>query len=335
MKYDIPEPITERAISQAVEVLLQKSGYRILPQLRIRTRRPDVVGLKGDEIVIVEAKGPDGDIRKALALTALYSTDATLAYLAMPAERIHGTVIRAAKALGIGLIGVGEKARIELKAVSSEPRASLLRRVRRARNFSTHSIGEDARGRASPALDRLLRHRRVLEALLSRPARRLTIRELSQEARTSYSTTWRIVRDLESLGAIVSEHVGTSRVLVPNQQAPVVQELQNLAGLELSPHRLAAREFAGLLNRVPEVRRAMLFGSVAQRREAPTSDVDIAIVLRKKQQSVVSRIYEIAQGVQDRTRMKIVPLFISESELNSEDLLARSIKSGEVLLERP
>jgi len=317
----------------AVEALLRQSGYRILPPLRIRTWRPDVVGVKGDEVVIVEAKGQGSDIRKALAQTALYSTDASSAYLALPTERIREDVRKAAEVLGIGLIGVDERARIELEAVSSEPRASFLRRVHGVRNPLGHPTGEVRRG-ASPAINRLVKHRRVLEVLLARKGRRFTIRELSLEAGTPYSTTWRIARDLEALGAIVTERVGTSRVLTPNQQAPVVQELENLVSLELAPHRLAAKEFAELLRRVPEVRQAILFGSVARGSETTASDVDIAVVLRRKGESVVTRIYDIAESVQDRTRMKIVPLFVSKSDLSSESRLARSIRSGEVLLER-
>lgn len=333
MKHSISQRVTEKGVVDAVDSLLRKSGYRILPQLRIRTWRPDVVGVKGDKVVIVEARGQQSDMKKALAQTALYSTDATSAYLALPTERIQKNVREAARVLGIGLIGVGERAKIELEAVPSEPRASLVRRIRKARNTAAPPVGE-ARRAASPALARLLRHRRVLEVLLARPGRRFTIRELSREAGTSYSTTWRIARDLESLGAVVGERVGTSRVLSPNQQAPIVRELRDLASLELAPHRLAAKEFAELLAHVPEVRRAILFGSVARGREAATSDVDVAVVLTRKRDSVVNQVYDTAERIQDRTRMKIVPLFVTESELKSESRLARSIKSGEVLLDR-
>src|SRR3989304_3837505 len=333
MKYTTQEPPTEETIVDSVTALLRKAGYQIVPRLRIRQWRPDIVGVRGDEIVIVEAKGQGSDMRKALAQTALYSTDATSAYLALPSERIREDIKEAAKVLEIGLIGVGERAKIELEAVSSEPRASLLRRIRRAGNVPSRRIGK-ARGGGSPVPGRLLRHRRVLETLLAKPGRGFPIRELSLEARIPYSTTWRIAGDLESRGAIVSERVGTARVLSPNQQAPVLQELRRLAGLELSPHRLAAKEFAELLANVPRVQRAILFGSVARGSEAATSDVDVAVVLTRKDESVVNRIYELAEGVQDRTRMKIVPLFMNESELNSAGRLAGSVKSGEVLLER-
>jgi len=316
-----------------VDAFLRKSGYRVLPELRIRTWRPDLVGVKGDEVVIVEAKGHRSDMRRALAQTALYSTDATSAYLALPMERIQRGIKQTAEVLGIGLIGVDEVARIVVEASPSKPRPSLLRRIRRMRNVQPPSSGLPRRTSA-PAIEGVLRHRRVIDVLISRPARRFTIRELSQEAKTPYSTTWRLVRDLDSLGVVISERFGTSRVLTLNQQSPIVTELKRLSSLELAPHRLAARDFAQRLAGVPEVRRAILFGSVATRSETATSDVDIAVVIGRKDDSVLDRIGDIAEDVQDRTRMRIVPLFVSPSELKAETRIARNIRSGEVLFER-
>ena len=333
MKYGIKEQTTEREIVDAVDALLRKSGYRILPQLRIRTWRPDLVGVKDDEVVIVEAKGHRSDMKKALAQTALYSTDATSAYLALPMERIQKGIKKTAEVLGIGLIGVDEAARIVVEASRSKPRPYLVRRIRRTRNVQPPSSGLPRRTSA-PAIDRLLRHRRVIDVLISRPARRFTIRELSQEAKTAYSTTWRLVRDLDSLGVVISERFGTSRVLNLNPQSPIVTELKRLSSLELAPHRLAARDFAQQLTGVPEVRQAILFGSVAKRSEAATSDVDIAIVIERKDDSVLDRIDGIAEDVQDRTRMRIVPLFVSPSERKAETRIAKAIRSGEVLFER-
>jgi len=333
MKYGISKRTTEKEIVDAVDAFLRKSGYRILPQLRIRTWRPDLVGVKDDEVVIVEAKGHRSDMKRAVAQTVLYSTDATAAYLALPMERIQKGIKQTAKVLGIGLIGVDETARIVVEASPSKPRPSLLKRIRKTRKVQPPSSGLPRRT-SVPPIDGLLRHPRVLDVLLSRPARRFTIRELSQEAKTPYSTTWRLVRDLDSLGIVISERFGASRVLSLNQQSPIVTELKRLSSLELAPHRLAARDFAQQLAEIPEVRQAILFGSVAKRSETATSDVDVAIVIKRKDHSTLDRISGIVEDVQDRTRMKIVPLLVNPSELKAETRIARSIRSGEVLFER-
>ena len=333
MKHTTSQSLTEKEVIEEVDAFLRKSGYRPLPEIRIRTWRPDLVGIKGEEVVIVEARGKQGDVRRALARTALYSTDATSAYLALPMERIQRNIKETAKVLGIGLIGVDDAAKVVVKASTSKPRASLLKRIRRRRKVQPQPSGLPRRNPAPP-VEGLLRHRRVIDVLISRPARRFTIRELSKEARTPYSTTWRLVQDLDSLGIVVSERLGASRVLSLNQESPIVAELKGLASLELAPHRIAARDFAQRLTGVPEVRQAILFGSVARGSEAATSDVDIAIVIQRKDSPVLDRIHGIAERVQDRTRMRIVPLFLSPSELKAGTQIAKSVRSGEVLFER-
>src|SRR4030067_126444 len=156
MKYSIKEQPTERVFVDAVDALRRKSGYRVLPQLRIRTWRPDLVGVKDDEVVIVEAKGHRSDMKKALAQTALYSTDATSAYLALPMERIQKGIKKTAEVLGIGLIGVDEAARIVVEASRSKPRPYLVRRIRRTRNVQPPSSGF-RRQTSGPANSRLRR----------------------------------------------------------------------------------------------------------------------------------------------------------------------------------
>ena len=182
--------------------------------------------------------------------------------------------------------------------------------------------------------DKMLKHPGILNALLANPKRKFTIRELSVAAHAPYSTTWRIVEDLRSLGAISSERVGPSQHLSLNGDSPVVADLAGLHALDLAPHRAAAREFAKLVAELPEVRKAILFGSVAEGREGATSDIDVAIVLTRRNEAAMNRIYEIVGQVQDRTRLKVVPLAITPSELESQKQVAQAIRAGKVLFER-
>src|SRR3989304_4824057 len=79
--------LTEEEVLDASDALFRGMGYSIIRQLRIRSWRPDLVAVKGNEVVIVETKGHLGELRKAVARTALYATDATAAYLAPPSQR--------------------------------------------------------------------------------------------------------------------------------------------------------------------------------------------------------------------------------------------------------
>ncbi len=333
--YDKQETPTREALESVVEAYLREAGYRTLHGIRIRTWSPDIVAIKGKELLIIEVRGRQGDLRKAIAQTALYATDASSAYLAVPEGRITGDLEAAARVLGIGLLAAGgDRVERVVKAPVVAPRAALVSRVRRAMRKSPGPVHERVLPSRIP-LDRILRHRSILEALLARPGRKFTIRELSAEARTAYATTWRIVGDLVALGAITSERVGPSELLTLRDGSPIVADLRQLRALELAPHRRAAREFARRVSEIPAVERVILFGSVARGREAPGSDVDVAVVTARKAESLRNRVLEIATEVGDRTRMRVVPLILTPREIRSEGQLGESLRSGEVLFERP
>src|SRR3972149_8688713 len=118
-------PLTETDVAEAVDGFLREKGHSLSRQFRIRTWRPDLVAVKDNHIVIVEAKGQFGDLRKAVARTALYATDGAAAYLALPTDRVTETLKDSARTLGIGLIEVREKARVSVTAPIGRPRPAL------------------------------------------------------------------------------------------------------------------------------------------------------------------------------------------------------------------
>src|SRR3990172_8909379 len=319
--------LTEEEVLDASDALFRGMGYSIIRQLRIRSWRPDLVAVKGNQVVIVETKGHLGELRKAVARTALYAMDASAAYLALPSQRSSTSLRGLARTLGIGLIEVNGRARFAVKAPKGVARPAFLLRARRAAEKSPENDIHARRPRPAP-LGRVLRHRRIVEALLVNPKRRFTIRELSIQARTSYATTWRTVEELRALGALTAERVGTSQYLSVNEDSALLADLERIRSLELSPHRAAAREFAQRVAGVPQVKKAVLFGSVAERRETAGSDVDIAVVLSRRTKRAVDRIYDVASEVQDRTRMKVVPMIITREELRARGQLGDALRAG-------
>ncbi|MCK4443947.1 MAG: hypothetical protein KAW09_05355, partial [Thermoplasmata archaeon] len=76
MKYiSKPQNKSEKIVLQAIEDHLRARGHDIVLQMKIRTWRPDLVALKGEDVVIVEVKGSLGDIDKAVAQAAAYTID--------------------------------------------------------------------------------------------------------------------------------------------------------------------------------------------------------------------------------------------------------------------
>lgn len=186
-----------------------------------------------------------------------------------------------------------------------------------------------------PRAARLLRHRAVLETLFANPGREFTVRELGVESRTSYATTWRLVEILRDLGALRAHRVGASHSLSVNPRSPVIPELRRLVTVRLLPHREAARRFARLVARVGGVRKVVLFGSAARGTVRRGSDVDVAVVLDRRADATMARVYEAAARVQDETGLKVVPIGVVPRELDGDTKIARALKDGDVLYERP
>jgi predicted nucleotidyltransferase len=325
--------ITEKDVLEAVEDHFMSRGYVITPEMRIRTWRPDLVALKGKDLVIVEAKGFLGDIDKAIVLAAVYTFDATFTYIAIPEASLTKDMEQKAGALGIGILTVNDGVHTAVKPRKMSPRPSLLRRARAALDDEP-STPERKPFRGRIPYDRFLKHKGIIDVLFSVPGREFTIRELSKEAGSSYATTWRLMSALISMGALRSEVVGSSRLISVNEESPVIEDLEQLGEIDLLPHRKVAKRFAELVSRIPNVLKVILFGSVAEGRATPDSDIDIAVVMMRRSKKAMREAYDMAADIQDETGMAVVPIRILTKELESDDQLIQSLKRGVILFER-
>src|SRR5437879_13422573 len=115
-RYVLKRVLTEEEVLDASDALFRGMDYAIIRQLRIRSWRPDLVAVKGNEVVIVGPKGHLGELRKAVAQTALYATDASAAYLALPSQRSSPPLRELPRTTGIGLSAGYGRARLTVRA---------------------------------------------------------------------------------------------------------------------------------------------------------------------------------------------------------------------------
>ncbi len=180
----------------------------------------------------------------------------------------------------------------------------------------------------------MVKHKSILDALLSFPGRGLTVRELSRESGVSYSTTWRLVEDLKALGLLTARRVGNSWLVSVNPSSPLMPDLARIRSMRLSPHRDAAVAFARLVSGIKEVQKVILFGSVSKGQASVHSDIDIAVVLLGSSSRVMERVYGASLEVQDQTGLTIVPIKITMREFRSNAPFIQEVQMGEVLYER-
>lgn len=176
--------------------------------------------------------------------------------------------------------------------------------------------------------------RRIVGLLLKYPEREFTVNELSGLSGISYPTAWRFARKLDKSGVILTKTVGHSTVCRLNRGSPFLGEVRKALEIELSPHRLAAGGFAAKAKKIADVREIVLFGSVAKGTEKLTSDIDILLITDKKGEGIENKIMSLADKILTESRMRIVPIVLTEKEARESKQFAGELERGEVLYER-
>lgn len=173
-----------------------------------------------------------------------------------------------------------------------------------------------------------------MNLFLKYPERDFTVNELSKLSKTSYATTWRFIQELDRAGLIHTTLVGHSLACKLNQSSSFLREIKKVFEIEFSPHRLVSKEFVDKVKRVSGVKRVILFGSVARGTERLTSDIDIAVIIDKKEKNLESKVTSVADDILKKSKMTIVPFLVTTREILEDRQFGDQLKRGEVLYER-
>lgn len=171
---------------------------------------------------------------------------------------------------------------------------------------------------------------RVLELLLLQPAQRFHVRELARQTGTTAGTLHRELSKLAEAGLLLRERQGNQVLYQANRACPVFEEL---AGLFRKTSGAVSVLQQALLELSPQIRFALLFGSLARGSETPGSDVDVMIVGDAGFAEVVKALYP----AQELLQREINPVVYSDSEFllrlqNKEPLLLEVLSKPRLFL---
>jgi predicted nucleotidyltransferase len=168
-------------------------------------------------------------------------------------------------------------------------------------------------GRRAPARSSLVdalftsTQQRILALLFGQPDRSFFANELIQLARSGTGAVQRELERLATSGLVVVTKVGNQKHFQANRDAPVFTELRSIVLKTLGladPLRAALEPFAGLIDL------AVVYGSVAKREEAASSDVDLLIV---SDALTLEKLYAVLAVVEHEIARKInVTLYTSQ-----------------------
>lgn len=151
---------------------------------------------------------------------------------------------------------------------------------------------------------------RVLGLLLLQPTQRFHVRELARQTGTTAGTLHRELAKLAEIGLLLRERQGNQVLYQANRACPVFEEL---AGLFRKTSGAVSALREELRDLAPQIRFALIFGSLARGAETAGSDVDVLVVGNAGFADVVRALYP-AQALLSR---EINPVVVSDSEFLS------------------
>ena len=151
-----------------------------------------------------------------------------------------------------------------------------------------------------------------------------SLSHLSQLVRVPISTVHREIQILDRAGIVISQRIGSARLVIANVDSPFFPDLQSLLTKAFGPAKLIATE----LRAVPGIDQALIFGSWARRYSGepgpPPRDIDLLVVGRPSVQAV----YRIARKVERALGLEVNPVVVSRDDLQKPKGLVKRILSG-------
>lgn len=183
-------------------------------------------------------------------------------------------------------------------------------------------------------IQEVITKRKVMDIFLKYHDREFTINELTKLSGIPYSSNWRFIQKLNRAGVIEVKTIGHSSVCKLNKSSPFLKEIKKVLETKPTPQKTVIDSFVTRIKNLKQIKRMVLFGSVARDQEKLTSDIDIAIIVQKRNKKIEEKITEVVDNILERSRMVIIPIIMTEKELKENKQFEKEVNKGKVLYER-
>ncbi len=182
------------------------------------------------------------------------------------------------------------------------------------------------------------KRKKVIQGLLAYPKRQWSCSSLEEITKLPHATVFRTIKGLEHYGILRSSKVNRKDIVYEfTRQSPLVRELERLMSAEKHAARTIAAEFIRNITtkRIKAgIKSIILYGSTVRGTMKPGSDIDILIVMNRREKKQEQRIHDIAAQLSLRYNIVISIVIMDKQEIRQEKkkLFLQSVKeSMEVL----
>ncbi|MEF8835602.1 MAG: nucleotidyltransferase domain-containing protein [Candidatus Thermoplasmatota archaeon] len=176
---------------------------------------------------------------------------------------------------------------------------------------------------------------KVIKALMEYPDRDWGLNDIVEESGVSKTTVWRAVNRLDERNYVSTSEVGKSK-LIEVKNRKVLKRILKASRAEIDELEEAAERFVGEIKKFEEVKKCVLFGSVARGTADLNSDIDILILLQDGDEKTEDEISQIAEKISSEESVRIMPDVMEKERFElmekHEDSFAENIKKEGITL---
>lgn len=157
----------------------------------------------------------------------------------------------------------------------------------------------------------------LLSVVLSRP-HEFSVSELARLANLSKASVSNIVAEWERTGVVLSRQQGKNKLVSINSKFYLLPELRRVYEKTRDYQKPLLKKLDALkvLNR-PSIKAVVVFGSRMRNDFSHASDLDVLIVVGKKDDPITEQISESFVKVSDETGVRFSPVFMGTDDVQS------------------
>lgn len=261
---------TETVIVNKVAEYLEKKGWKVQFEVKMRGRIPDIVATKNNEIAVVEVKGGSGDIRRGIEQALHQRNTVNFSYLAIPKDRNDNSTVNSCENLGIGLLLVSDSVKEMVSPIRSDALPSIKKLVFGEKKTKQKSLS------IKSSLEHLFRSRSqvlILKLLFLNATSEFHMNDIARRTGLAPSTITKEMPQLQNIGLVSRKSQGPLVFYKINDKSVIFEEMKRIF---LKFEMLDEVIMKGLSNK--DIKYALIYGSFAKGTESATSDIDLLVV---------------------------------------------------------
>ena len=138
--------------------------------------------------------------------------------------------------------------------------------------------------------------KKLLSYFFTNPQANLYLREIAAKLNVDAANLSRELSQLVSDGVFISRKQGNLKYFSLNSQYPLYRELKSIISKTIGVQGAIKK----LLSKIPGIKRAFIYGSFAKNTERAGSDIDLCLVIRKKdfkENPLLERLHQLESGL--------------------------------------